>query len=73
MSICWQALGDAITAVGRLADIDDRTPEEVDASKIADAEAWAATEQSRQLFDLWTGQGFGLDSARHTSKRMRLM
>ena len=57
-----EALGDAITAVGRLADIDDRTPEEVDASKIADAEAWAATEQSRQLFDLWTGQGFGLDS-----------
>ena len=57
-----EALGDAITAVGRLADIDDRTPEEVDASKIADAEAWAATEQSQQLFDLWTAQGFGLDS-----------
>ena len=56
-----EALGDAIAAVGQLADIDDRTPEEVEASKVADAEAWAATERARQLFDLWTAQGFGVD------------
>ena len=54
------ALSGAITAVARLADIDDRTPEEVEASKVADAEAWAATERAQQLFDLWTAEGFGL-------------
>jgi len=54
------ALGNAIAAVARLADIDDRNPEEVEASKVADAQAWAATERAQQLFDLWTAQGFGL-------------
>ena len=54
------ALNNAIAAVARLADIDDRTPEEVEASKVADAQAWAATERAQQLFDLWTAQGFGL-------------
>ena len=55
-----EALGNSIAAVARLADIDDRTPEEVEASKVADAEARAATERAQQLFDLWTAQGFGL-------------
>ncbi len=59
------ALGDAITAVARLADIDDRTPEEVKASKIADAEAWAATARAHQLFDLWAAEGFDLDTRRY--------
>ena len=59
------ALGDAITAVARLADIDDRTPEEVEASKVADTEAWAATERAHQLFDLWVAEGFGLDTRRY--------
>ena len=56
------ALNNAIVAVARLADIDDRTPEEVEASKVADAQAWAATERAQQLFDLWTAQGFGLNT-----------
>ncbi len=55
-----EALGNSIAAVARLASIDDRTPEEVEASKVADAEARAATERAQHLFDLWTGQGFGL-------------
>ena len=54
------ALSVAITAVARLADIDDRTPEEVKASKVADVRAWAATERAQHLFDLWTAEGFGL-------------
>ena len=54
------ALDNAIAAVAHLADIDDRTPDEVEASKLADAQAWAATERAQQLFDLWTAQGFGL-------------
>ncbi len=58
-------IGDAITAVARLADIDDRTPEEVEASKVADAEAWAATEGAHQLFDLWAAEGFDLDTRRY--------
>ena len=56
------ALGDAITAVARLADIDDRTPEEVEASKVADTEAWTATEGAHQLFDLWVAEGLDLDT-----------
>lgn len=56
------ALGDAIAAVVRLAEIDDRTPEEVEASKVADAEAWAATEGAHNLFDLWAAKGFDLDT-----------
>lgn len=57
-----EALGDAIAAVARLADIDDRTPDEVEASKVADKQARAATERAQQLFDLWTACGFGLDT-----------
>ena len=57
-----EALGDAIAAVARLADIDDRTPEEVEASQAADDEAWNATARAQHLFDLWTASGFGLDT-----------
>ena len=53
------ALNQAITAVARLADIDDRTPDEVEASKEADTQAWAATRHAQQLFDLWTAHGLG--------------
>ncbi len=56
------ALNNAVVAVARLADIDDRTPEEVEDSKVADTRAWAATERAQQLFDLWTAQGFGLNT-----------
>ena len=60
-----RALSEAITAVARLAAIDDRTPDEVEASKLADAEAWAATRRAHQLFDLWTAEGFGLEARRY--------
>lgn len=63
------ALGDAINAVAVLADIDDRTPEEVEASKLADTRAKAATERAHQLFDLWTAQGFGVDTRKYIEDR----
>ena len=59
-----EGLRDAIAAVARLADIDDRTPEEVEASREADKEARAATAGVQRLFDLWTAGGFGVDGAR---------
>ncbi|MYD41104.1 MAG: hypothetical protein F4W94_05150 [Acidimicrobiia bacterium] len=58
-------LDDAIKAVARLADIDDRTPEEVEASKLADAEARTATKRAQQLFDLQTAQGFGVETKKY--------
>lgn len=58
------ALEEATAAVTKLAEIDDRTPEEVEASKAADREAWAATRGLGRLFDLWTAEQFGLVGAR---------
>ena len=58
------ALKEATAAVGRLADIDDRTPEEVEASQVADQEAWTATHGLDRLFDLWTAEQFGFVGAR---------
>ncbi len=58
------ALEHATAAVGKLAEINDRTPEEVAASKAADKEAWAATAGLERLFDLWTAEQFGLVGAR---------
>ena len=58
------ALAEASEAAARVADIDDRTPSEVDASRAADNEARAATEGLRRLFDLWTAEGFGHEGAR---------
>lgn len=59
-----EALRDAIAAVARLADIYDRTPEEVDASRTADEESQTATAGVQRLFDLWTAGGFGVKGAR---------
>ena len=59
-----EALADASDAAARLADIDDLTPHEVDASREADAEAQQATAGLRRLFDLWTAEGFDLKGAR---------
>ncbi len=59
-----QALNEAAAAVHKLAEIDDRTPEEVAASQAADKEAWDATEGMKRLFDLWTAEQFGLAGAR---------
>ena len=58
------ALAEATAAVRKLADIHDRTPEEVEASRAADREAWAATKGLERLFDLWTAEQFGLAGAR---------
>ena len=58
------ALEGATAAVTKLAEIDDRTPEEVEASQAADREAWAATRGLGRLFDLWTAEQFGLAGAR---------
>ena len=58
------ALEEASQAAARVADIDDLTPSEVDASRVADAETRAATDGLRRLFDLWTAEGFGLVGAR---------
>ena len=58
------ALDEASQAAARVAEIDDLTPKEVEDSRAADAEARAATEGLRRLFDLWTAQGFGVAGAR---------
>ena len=58
------SLEEASRAAARVAYIDDLTPGEVEASKAADEEARAATENLRRLFDLWTAEGFGLEGAR---------
>ncbi len=59
------ALADAAEADARSADIDDLTPTEVKASRVADLEAQQATEGMRRLFDLWAAEGFGLTGARN--------
>ena len=58
------ALDEASRAAARVAEIDDLTPKEVEDSRAADAEARAATEGLRRLFDLWTAEGFGVPGAR---------
>ena len=57
----------AAEAVSRLADIEDRTPGEIEQSKQADLEARSATKGLKRLFDLWTTEGF--DSADITNPR----
>ena len=59
-----KALAEASEAAARLAEIDDRTPSEVEASRAADADARRATAGLRHLFDLWTAEGFGVKGAR---------
>lgn len=59
-----EGLARAGEAARRVAESDDRTPGEVDASHFADQEAQAATEGMRRLFDLWTAEPFGLTGAR---------
>ncbi len=59
-----RALDEATATVSKLAEIHDRTPEEVEASRAADQEAWAATRGLERLFHLWTAEQFGLVGAR---------
>ncbi len=54
----------ATELVQALAEIDDRTPEEVAASRQADRAASEATTGLTRLFDLWTAEQFGLHGAR---------
>lgn len=62
------ALADASLAAARVAEIGDRTPDEVVRSVAAAAEARIATERMRRLFDLWTAEGFGLEGARYQAE-----
>ena len=57
-------LENATEIVRTLAEIDDRTPEEVAASQRADQRATRATAGLKRLFDLWTAEQFRLDDAR---------
>ena len=59
-----EALAESSEAASKLADIEDRTPWEVEASRAAGAEAQRATAGLRRLFDLWTAEGFGVKEAR---------
>ena len=59
-----KALAESSEAASELADIEDRTPWEVEASRAADAEAQRATAGLRRLFNLWTAEGFGVKEAR---------
>ena len=57
----------ATEVVRGLAEIDDRTPDEVAASRQADQQASRVTAGLKRLFDLWTSEQFGLADARqHT-------
>ena len=60
-------LDEATEVVRGLAEIDDRTPDEVAASREADQQANRVTAGLKRLFDLWTSDQFGLADARqHT-------
>ena len=54
----------ATKIVRALAEIDDRTPDEVAASRQADHQATKATSGLKRLFDLWTAEQLGLPGAR---------
>lgn len=60
-----QALAVAAQAAARAAEGDDRTPDEVQASEEADAEAQEAVAGLPRLFDLWTAEPFGIVGARN--------
>lgn len=54
----------ATEIVRAMAEIDDRTPEEVAASQRADQRATRTTAGLKRLFDLWTAEQFGVKDAR---------
>jgi hypothetical protein len=58
------AMAVAAEAAGRVAESEDRTPDEVEASQAADADTHRATAGSERLFDLWTAEPFGVTGAR---------
>jgi len=63
-SVLTQALSVAAAAAGRVAEGDDRTPDEVEASEAADKEARYALAGLQRLFDLWTSEPFGVPDVR---------
>ncbi|HEV8649397.1 MAG TPA: hypothetical protein VG276_08325, partial [Actinomycetes bacterium] len=60
-----EGLADAAEAVARVAESDDRTPDEVDASEAADTEGHRVTAALERLFDLWTAEPLGVPGARN--------
>lgn len=58
------AMHEAAAAGARLADLEDRTPEEYEKSLEAAAEAEAAVRQAQRYFNLWCAEPLGLDGAR---------
>lgn len=58
------AIERAAAAARRVAESEDATPGEVERSRLADAEALAATDDLRRVFDLWTAEPFGAAGAR---------
>jgi hypothetical protein len=59
-----KSIAEAAAAVAQVAESDDRTPDEIDASKAADAKAHDATAYLERLFNLWTAEPLGLKAAR---------
>lgn len=58
------ARGNATKSLLRLAGIDDRTPDEVRSSELADEEAEEHIKPLKRLFDMWTIGGLGLNNAK---------
>ncbi len=59
-----EAIERAAAAARLVAESEDATPGEVERSRLADAEAVAATDGLRRVFDLWTAEPFGAAGAR---------
>lgn len=59
-----ESINQAAAAVAQVAESDDRTPDEIDASKTADKKAHDATAALERLFNLWTAEPLGLKAAR---------
>lgn len=59
-----ESIRQAASAVAQVAESDDRTPDEIDASKTADKQAHEATAVLARLFNLWTAEPLGLKGPR---------
>ncbi len=58
------ALREAAGAAARLRSIEDRTPDEVEASREADRQLHVSVAGAERVLDLWTAEGLGLEGAR---------
>jgi hypothetical protein len=63
------AVAQAAEAAAKLRTIDDTTPEQVAASRAADAELHEQVAGVKRLFDLWTAEPLGLVGARDEAER----